>query len=71
MSFVGVIKDGGVVAAEKIALPDGTQVRIEALADGNQKSLAESLREFIGMADDLPTDLARNHDHYLRGTPRK
>jgi hypothetical protein len=30
-------------------------------------SLYDRLRPLIGAAQGLPTDLARNHDHYLHG----
>lgn len=29
------------------------------------------LLEFAGIADDLPSDLARNHDHYIHGHPKR
>ena len=30
----------------------------------------DELKEFDGMADDLPVDLAANLDHYIHGHPR-
>jgi hypothetical protein len=30
-----------------------------------------ALSEIIGTADDLPSDLSANHDHYLYGTPKR
>ena len=73
MSFTGVIQEGKVVAAGPIALPDGTKVRIEPepAAVGQGPTLAEDLREFIGAFEGLPRDLAKNHDHYLHGAPRR
>jgi hypothetical protein len=33
--------------------------------------LGEKLMQYAGKAKGLPSDLARNHDHYLHGTPKK
>ena len=72
MSFNGVILEGQVVATGRIALPNGTKVRIELeTEEGPRPSLAEDLREFIGAFEGLPPDLAKNHDHYLHGAPRR
>ncbi len=32
--------------------------------------LGELLLKFAGIADDLPPDMAKNHDHYLYGAPK-
>jgi len=71
MSFTGVISNGQVVAEGKITLPDGTKVRIEPVSAGPEETLADAFREFVGVCEGLPSDLARNHDHYLHGAPRK
>jgi hypothetical protein len=34
-------------------------------------SAGRRLKEFAGAAQGLPTDMARNHDHYLHGRPKK
>lgn len=34
-------------------------------------TLYDQLKDFIGVIDDLPSDFARNHDHYIHGTPKK
>ena len=36
-----------------------------------QYVIYERLKDFVGIADDLPEDLAENHDHYLHGRPKK
>ena len=51
-------------------LPDGTQVRIEPIGSA-VRNLAERYATLIGMADDLPPDLAENLDHYVHGHPKK
>jgi hypothetical protein len=35
------------------------------------KSLLSDLAEYAIASDDLPTDLAEQHEHYLYGLPRK
>ena len=36
-----------------------------------QTGWARALSEMAGKADDLPTDLSLQHDHYLYGTPKR
>jgi hypothetical protein len=67
MSFTGVISNGQVVAEGKITLPDGTKVRIEPMSAAEPPSHAEIFREFIGVFNDLPSDLAEHHDRYAHG----
>ena len=76
MSYLGHIEGGKVVFDTPTPLVDGTVVRVEAIGvpsqpEGGEKSFLERYREFIGIADDLPSDLADQHDHYLYGTPKK
>ena len=57
-------------------LPEGTQVRVVPLKKQARKprtasSLGEMLLQFAGKAKGLPADMARNHDHYLHGLPKK
>lgn len=47
----------------------------EALPSGTARKaaspLGELLLKFAGIADDLPPDMAKNHDHYLYGAPKR
>jgi hypothetical protein len=76
MSLEGRVEDGRVVFDGPVPLPDGTPVRVEPLpvvprvADP-KTSWLEGLEEVVGAIDDLPEDLALNHDHYLYGTPKQ
>ncbi len=70
MSFQGHIENGVVVFDEPLTLPEGTAVRVEA-ATSPPKTLAERYKNVIGAGVDLPEDMAKNHDHYLHGTPKK
>ncbi len=78
MIYQGRVQNGVVVLDGHIRLPEGTQVRIEPLevtpqptADSQIPSLYERLKPVIGAAKGLPSDLAKNHDHYLYGVPKK
>jgi hypothetical protein len=82
MEYDGTIKDGVVVFSGNVPLPDGTRVRVAPVAEpavadetsppttGPEPStLGQRLMKFAGRARGLPGDAARNHDHYLNGTP--
>ncbi len=77
MSYEGTIQNGVVVFDDGVNLPDGTRVRVEPVVTETAcaprgESLSELLLRFAGAAGDgLPEDLARNHDHYLYGTPKR
>jgi hypothetical protein len=80
MSVTGQIVAGHVVLDTPAALPEGTRVRVEPLADGAAhapepaempKTLAERMSRFLTHTVDLPEDAALQHDHYLYGHPKK
>jgi len=72
MSVIGIVENGKVVLPPEAQLPSGTRVRVEPLPSKTPgASLAETLKDYIGIFDDLPPDLARNHDHYIHGAPKK
>ena len=69
MSITAVIEKGKIILPKNVPWKSGTVVRIEAL-DEQSPTLLDSLKKFDGMADDLPTDLAANLDHYVHGHSR-
>ncbi len=78
MDIRGKVSHGVVILDDTTALPDGTVVRVvpveadegdEAHQEG--ASLSEKLLRLAGTVKGLPPDLARNHDHYLHGLPKK
>ncbi|HZL37287.1 MAG TPA: hypothetical protein VFC78_18350 [Tepidisphaeraceae bacterium] len=82
MTFRGHVKNGVVVLDEPIALSEGSLVEVVAVTESTpttkemvsrpaQRTLYDQLESFIGAAEGLPPDLARNHDHYLHGLPKK
>ena len=79
MTYRGKVKNGVVVLEGAQGPPEGTEVSVRVLKSrrgtgpGKAKplSLYERLKPVIGIADGLPRELARNHDHYLHGRPKK
>jgi hypothetical protein len=79
MTYRGHIENGVVVLEPGARLAEGTQVRVEPLPAAEDaaevpedvRQLREGLLRFSGIVKGGPTDLARNHDHYLHGAPRK
>lgn len=69
MTYKGVVKQGAVILDRQIDLPDGTEVQVQPLEEG--PTWAEVFKDIIGKAEGLPSDFARNHDHYLHGAPKK
>ena len=71
----GHIENGKVVLDEPLTIPEGTNVRIEAVAQNGvqQKgqSLLDVLGSLVGSVTDMPKDGARQVDHYLYGTPKR
>jgi hypothetical protein len=72
VSYKGTVKNGVVVMEGWPPLEDGTIVAVEPIEQpGQRTSLGQRLRRFSGSAKGLPRDMARNHDHYLHGRPKK
>lgn len=75
MVVKGIVRGGVVVLEPGTSLQEGSQVRIEVVrptaADSAVPTLYDRVQDFIGIADDLPADMADNHDHYLHGRPKK
>lgn len=74
MTYRGKVRNGVVEFEEGPIPPDGMIVQVDPILSDEgaaAKQLSETLLEFAGIVDDLPEDLARNHDHYLHGRPKK
>jgi hypothetical protein len=76
MSLEGRIHEGRVIFDVPVSLPEGTRVSVEPVSEpskenGDGQSLLEILGDVVGSIDDLPSDLAEQHDHYLYGTPKR
>jgi predicted DNA-binding antitoxin AbrB/MazE fold protein len=71
MTYKGHVKNGVIVLEQPVQLPEGAVVHVEVVETGEQRTLAERLRDIIGIVKGMPSDMARNHDHYLYGKPRQ
>lgn len=75
MTYPGKVINGVVVLDNGASLPEGTTVRVEPADEGDSDkpagSLAEEMLKLAGSVKDLPSDMARNHDHYLHGFPKR
>lgn len=70
MSFTAIVEHDTIKLPPGVHLADGTRVSIEAETTSHP-SVADRYSRLIGIADDLPEDLALNHDHYIHGQARK
>lgn len=81
MTLHGHIHNGEIVFDAQVALPEGASVRVEIVTPPASSSgtatviatptLLERLGDIVGAVDDLPTDGARNLEHYLYGAPKR
>jgi hypothetical protein len=70
MTIAGTFKNGVVVLDDSRGLSEGTRVEV-VIPEGNHAPTLQGLLQFAGTVNDLPPDLAEQHDHYIHGTPRK
>lgn len=71
MTYRGHLENGVVVFDEPAPLPEGAKVRVEPVEESKSLPLGKALLRFSGVVSDLPSDMAKNHDHYLHGRPRR
>jgi hypothetical protein len=65
------VKNGRIWPPPRVELPDGTELRLTIPNSLSQASFAERYATHIGIADDLPADLAANLYHYVHGHRKK
>jgi hypothetical protein len=68
MTYIGKVKNGTVELPPEAHLPEGASVRVEPITP---ETLAARLGNLVGAVDDMPSDWAENHDHYVHGTEKK
>ncbi len=75
MEIRGKVSHGVVILDDTNALPDGTVVRVEPVAEEEASQAGETvwamMRRLAGTVKGLPPDLARSHDHSLHGLPKQ
>jgi hypothetical protein len=69
MSITAVVEKGIITLPKEVPWASGTVVRIEPVGE-QEPTLFETLKDFDGMAGDLPADLAANLDQYVHGHSR-
>ena len=70
MSITAKVEAGKIVLPPDVHWPSGTVVRVERVEE-QSLTLLEMLKDFDGMAEDLPADLASQLDHYVHGHRRE
>lgn len=73
MTYRGRVQNGVVILTDA-ALEDGTEVLVEPISERaaeRRPRVYERLAVLAGKARGLPADLARQHDHYLHGQPKR
>lgn len=71
MSYQGTVQNGVIVLDDQPQLPEGTRVEVIVKESDQKPSLRDRLAKLAGAVDDLPVDMARNHDHYIHGAAKK
>lgn len=71
MTIAGTVQNGVVILDGAPALPDGTRVEVVLPVEAERKPTLHGLLKLAGTVNDLPPDMAEQHDHYIHGTPRK
>lgn len=74
MELQGTVHKGVIVVDAGNSLPEGTRVTIVVEAKDKRDegiTLKDRLLKLAGTIDDLPSDMARNHDHYIHGVPER
>ena len=69
MTLEGTVQNGTIILDAEVHLPDGT--RVEVIVPEKVAPTLLGLLDLAGTVNDLPDDMALNHDHYLHGRPKK
>ena len=74
-TFTAHFDGKALVPDEPVDLPAGSKYRVSLEPAEQEEQVDGSLREFLlkfaGTIEGCPPDLAKNHDHYLYGKPRR
>ena len=69
MTLQGTFHDGVIVLDQPAPLQEGDRVRV-VVDDKTDAATLSVLLKFAGRVNDLPSDMAAQHDHYIHGTPK-
>jgi hypothetical protein len=71
MTWTVKVANGAIKLPPGVQLPDGAEVRLTIPDTQAKPSFAERYAAYIGVAGDLPENLAANLDHYVHERPKK
>ena len=71
MTWRGTVRGGVIVPEEGAHLKDGQVVQIVMEEVREPSNWGDVFSEFVGAVDNLPSDFAKQHDHYIHGTPKR
>lgn len=73
MTYRGHVKNGQITLGEPVRFPEGAEVVVALVekptTDG--EDLNAVLLRHAGRGENLPRDLADQHDHYAHGKPKR
>ena len=72
MTYRGHVKNGQILLDRPVPLPDGAEVSVE-IVEAADEAPASVLSKVAALAVEggLPRDYSEQHEHYVKGTPRK
>ncbi|HEY3322534.1 MAG TPA: hypothetical protein VGP72_18880 [Planctomycetota bacterium] len=75
MTYRGTVTNGVVVIEDPKGLPEGASVNVQLVRRRKTRRKKvngwDELLKLAGTVKGLPSDMARNHDHYIHGLPRR
>ncbi len=71
MSYKGRVKNGVVVLPPEVKFSEGAEVEVTPITKPEHGDFTEMLLAVAKRVRGLPRDLAKQHDHYLYGTPTR
>lgn len=75
MTLRATVKNGSISLPVELAIPDGTQVKVEILSQKQANPAGPGRDPFSTLGDDAidlgADDIASEHDHYTYGTPKR
>ena len=72
MTYRGHVKNGVAVLDEPTSLPEGAEMEVDPSPEkDDQRAFGHFMIKWAGAIQGLSSDLAKNHDHCIHGTPKK
>lgn len=76
MVYEGTVTNGAVVLDNGAPIRDGTRVQVivpeaKAAPPETDEPTLKWMLKYAGAIDDMPSDFAAQHDHYIHGTPKR